>query len=153
MSEAQWAWLAGFIDGEGCLGIYREKDPRKGATYSAPRASLQIVNTHYGVIEHIRDFVGAGSVQHVRAVQKSNHNDQWRYMLRNNGDLARVLRRVRPHLIVKAAHADLMLAFVESRLSARGKGRYASFTPCEHELVDTLQTINEHRGRRRKVAA
>lgn len=56
--ETFWAWLAGFVDGDGCIGIYRQES--KGVVYQAAR--LVIAQKDRAVLDHIVAAVGAGSV-------------------------------------------------------------------------------------------
>ena len=143
--NSQWAWLAGIVDGEGSLGIYEEKDPRKGPEYSHPRATLQIVNTHQPTIQRCRDIIGDGDMRQVEDGD-ANHKPLHRLQVRRQETLERILPHMIPCLITKKAHAELVLEFVKSRLAAEGRGRYAEFTERERAIVSRLKEVNSGKG-------
>ena len=61
-SEIQKAWLAGFIDGEGYIGItfQRNKETRKSSATPKYHPFLIIVNTNKNILDIIMDFIGDG---------------------------------------------------------------------------------------------
>lgn len=61
-----WAYLAGFIDGDGSLGIYRSRS-------GAPACKVQIANINLEVLLKIKEFLGSGSIQTLRS-KESNFN-------------------------------------------------------------------------------
>ena len=139
--NVDWIWLAGFIDGEGSIGIYEEKDPRKGPDYSHPRAGLQIVNTHAESIARCRAIVGSGDARQVDDGD-ANHKPLHRLHIRRHEVLERVLAATLPYLTTRRRQAELCLEFVRSRQAAEGRGRYAEFTERERAIMAELKPLN-----------
>lgn len=57
-----WAWLAGFIDGEGYFGLFKHKHPhpRKGYMWTIV---LDIVSKDRWILEFIAEKTGMGMIQ------------------------------------------------------------------------------------------
>src|SRR5436853_7439102 len=61
------AWLAGFIDGEGYIGLVKHlpihaSKSRKPPTQDWYSSRLSITNTDRPVLEHIRQLIGRGTI-------------------------------------------------------------------------------------------
>ena len=132
-------YLAGFVDGEGALTIIRIGRPN-GRLYYRP--VLTIGNTHLGVLQAIKDFVGAGWICNGRE-KRTNRKQIWAYTLTSGEKLVPLLAALRPHLIVKAAQADEIMAFVKT---LRRKGRQKELSGAEIASRDArlfrLRTLN-----------
>jgi uncharacterized protein YerC len=102
--EAFAAYLAGFIDGEGYIGI--ESAPR-----GLGSVNITIANCEVSVLESIRERLGVG------AIYSQQQREHWRrrYVLKigNAHDCRLALRIVRPYLQIKGEAADAMLEHVE----------------------------------------
>lgn len=109
-SDSDAAYLAGIIDGEGCITILRRKHVERG---QRPRYALEVVviNTDVRLIEWLQARFG-GSVNR-RKIECDRWADSFRWRSSNLHSEA-ILRRVRPFLIIKAAQADLALKFRET---------------------------------------
>ncbi len=64
LNPEQKAWLAGFVDGEGYLGItfQRKKETRSQAASPHYHPYLVIANTNLPALSYIQEIVGAGKV-------------------------------------------------------------------------------------------
>ena len=107
MTEIERAWLAGFIDGEGSIGVYR----KKSASALHPHdfgVRLLVVNTNQPVMDYIKVLTGCGCSW----VSKKGFKPQWRPVHRWAcvGENARdIVRQILPYLKIKRAIADLIL--------------------------------------------
>lgn len=128
----QLAWLAGFIDGEGSIGIYNEKDKRKGSNYSRFRPSLQIANTNKNSLIFAKEIIGDGNVieQKGRYIKNPNNKICYVYNLRKPSKLVDILNLLIPFLKIKQRQAILLADYCDRRIAIKGKGRYA---PYENE--------------------
>lgn len=140
-SHEFWPWLAGFVDGEGSIGLAREADKRKGRDYCYYRPMLQIANCDKDALDLIHGMTGEGQIVHV-AGRTPKHREQWRYTLRRRGALLDVLTKLRPHLIVKARQADLVMLFLRSREVTWARGWYKPTTEGNHNLYRQLREAN-----------
>lgn len=101
LSPTELAYLAGIIDGEGCISF----QVRKGR-YVTP--TIQITNTDRRLTDWLLDHVDGGSVYR-RPGYKQNHKPT--YLWRCAGRIARdVLGDVRPFLLIKAEQADVVMS-------------------------------------------
>lgn len=96
------AYIAGFLDGEGSIMLYRRRD----------KAALRVgfANTDRPILEWISQVTACGSITFKRGNEAHKHG----YILQMNADAAAsLLRQIRPYLHIKAKQADLAIAFQE----------------------------------------
>lgn len=144
MNATAWAWLAGFIDGEGAIGIHRASDKRKGPNYHSFRATLQIVNTNRLALVQTLDIMELSSLN-IAALRRDSTkwSPAFHINIRELHSLARILPQLMPYLIIKQHQAELTLEFVRSRLAQNGRGRRAPYTERERQLHILLKELNK----------
>lgn len=109
LTEAELAWAAGLIDGEGCITITKDK-PRGQGISPQYKAWLIVANTYRPVIERLRSMFGLGSIQE----QKWPVSNKWKDRLTwscCSEQAKSVVEAVRPYLFIKARDADVLLEF------------------------------------------
>lgn len=101
MLDTDAAWAAGFIDGEGYLGIVYNT---RGEFY----AVLTVSNVAYEPIARLKELFGGD----VRAItpKSARAMPNWRYKAASDR-LEEILTRIRPYLLVKGDQADALLEF------------------------------------------
>lgn len=97
-------WLAGFVDGEGCIRLGCPDKHRK-AWYP----ELTIVQRDRAVLDRIRDFLGCGNVF---GPSKCRH-PFFSYKLSATSETEAVLRLLLPHLQVKQEQVEILLESLE----------------------------------------
>lgn len=99
MTESDFAWAAGLIDGEGCLFIYN----RKNKSYSA---LLTVTMTHVPTIEKLNSII-PGHFNY--KLSKHGHKGMltWRPY-----DTKYAIDKIYPYLVCKKAEADILLEFL-----------------------------------------
>lgn len=129
LSENERAYLAGIIDGEGTITIAAKKN-----TYYRPAVTISNTSTL------LRDWLSRRGFDIVLAIN-NNGRPYWRLMW-SGYQLDRFLSLVRPFLVIKARHCDLVLEFISIR---RAQSKRAP--PTEHMLaiVSILHWLNERR--------
>lgn len=117
MSVEEAAYVAGFMDGEGCLTIGRARrvESRSGFGYEA---LMTVSNTNLDVLKAIVVMAGNGKVQVSDKRKGLGHKTLYRIVFSAN-QIRHVLSQIRPYLIVKARQADILLAFLASKVSGR----------------------------------
>jgi len=116
MSE-ELAYLAGFLDGEGSIGMYKatRANMKEGFTY-VPH--VVVYNTNRESIERFQRVFGIGSVNsRSRPGEKTCY--QWDV---SNRSVIPVLKALRPYLTVKSRQADLVIEAAEISGTRRGHG-------------------------------
>ncbi len=117
LKETDWAWLAGFIDGEGHLGIrkgYTENDhkhhawSKEGWWWYNPRLSVH--NTHLPAMEKASFMLNTNVQQ--RKLQECNLVPMYSSEIGSRQELLRVLPMLIPYMIVKKELAENILKLV-----------------------------------------
>lgn len=120
-NETDIAYLAGFIDGEGCffIGIFDTKSAAGNVTPNY-HTYIKISNTNKEVMQWIAEkFSGTNyqqfkSTDRARKFEKEIHNIQF-----TGQTLNIILPKILPYLIVKKPHCEIMIkmrsTFVEHR--------------------------------------
>ena len=107
MTETEKAYLAGIIDGEGCIGIHKnhKKVLLRVHVYNTNRVLLEWIQDRFGIIIHDR-------------VRQANWKRQ--YSCQFNGIAALdLLKTVYPYLVLKKAQARIAFSYGET-LQASG---------------------------------
>jgi len=101
-------YLAGFIDGEGCIGIAKTKN---GMAKGRPRyfPFIAIVNSNLGILKIIKHMYPKG--RKIIEIKKTLGHKKI-YNLRIDGnELINILEDIMPYLIDKKRQAELVLEF------------------------------------------
>jgi hypothetical protein len=125
-TETELAYLAGFIDGEGCffIGIFDTKSA-SGNIARNYHTYIKICNTNKEVMQYIAyKFSGTNycqwkSTDRARKFDKEIHNIQF-----TGKNLNLILPKILPYLIVKKPHCEIMIKMrstfmANTRLSKR----------------------------------
>ena len=98
-------YLAGFVDGEGYLGLARIRRRQRSPEYCI---RLSIYNTNRMILEEIQRTTGGtmSVVGQRRADWKASYALIW-----TNAAAAKVIRKINPFLVVKAEQSEALLAF------------------------------------------
>lgn len=95
MDGHEAAYLAGFFDGEGCVGAYMQGEKVV--------LRISVSNTHHPSLLRFKAAFG-GSIQSIR--NHGNRKPQWQWIA--NGQRAKdALAAMRPYMNTKAAQADI----------------------------------------------
>ena len=126
--------LAGFIDGEGYVGL-----PANLTRNNFHRPTITIYNTHRGVLLQIREFVGFGQVY---TNKRRGPNCQPSHFFRAEGRrIAPLLEQLLPFLIVKREQAELVLEYI-----ARSRVRQTRRKTAEDmSIVASVKALNARR--------
>jgi hypothetical protein len=108
LREVEAAWLAALVDGEGTIGIYKERRPGNTVGYRY-LPTISVYNTHKGILDKIASIV-PGIVQ--LKDRSGRTRPLFKYTLQRRL-IPQFLHFVRPHLVIKQDQADLILAFIE----------------------------------------
>jgi hypothetical protein len=110
LSEAEAAWLAALIDGEGHVCVHRHPKPPGNYVF----ATVGVSNTFRALIEKVIDVAGVGNAG-IRQ-RPYGKNGKVCYEARfSSVAVSDILRQVRPYLIVKGQQADLVMELQDAR--------------------------------------
>jgi hypothetical protein len=137
LKETDWAWLAGFIDGEGHLGIkkaYATNNHKhhawsqEGWWWYGPRVSVH--NTHLPAMERAAFMLNANIQQ--RKMQEYNLIPMYSVEVASRQELQRLLPMLIPFLFIKRDLAESILKLVSL---PRGSG------PEKEEAYQAYQRV------------
>lgn len=108
LNTADAAYLAGFLDGEGCISICSgNKGGAKGSAY----LRVTLSNSNRDVLDWSKIVTGIGGITH-RGAQSKKHKEGFQFVVHGDGALT-LLKQLRPYLKIKTEQADLGIACQE----------------------------------------
>jgi hypothetical protein len=104
VKETDYAWAAGFLDGEGAIGIEKTGEPaRDGRTSFTGRViATQGIRAPLDKLKHMF----GGTIYTVR----NQYGEYWAWRVRGDGTLL-CLKSILPYLVLKQRQAELVIAF------------------------------------------
>ena len=100
--------VAAFVDGEGNIGIQKHVAPSGNYAY---HQYLYVVNTDIRLIEWLVENFG-GKIPNPKKGKKENHKDAYYWNL--NGSYSyKIIKKMRPYLILKQEQADCAIELYE----------------------------------------
>lgn len=133
MKEAEKAYLAGIVDGEGTVTL------SKNRSNQTPSPEVAIANNSLELLEWVRSRFGGTIVSKKKRLK--HHRDSYAWALRYDKALG-FLKKIRPYLIVKKAQADLILKYYKS--VTHRAGRYdACLLEKKMRLVAKIRKLNQ----------
>jgi len=140
LSEIEWAYLAGLIDGEGAVNI--DRTVKQQGRYTVYRPSLSIASTTPVLIDWCYERLPNGS-RYV-APQKNprwapQHRVLWVYRA-----ALHILRSVRPYLVLKGDQADIVLGMP---LSENGRWGFTDeIRAGQIEAWEAIRAVRRSKG-------
>ena len=126
-SEADRAYIAGFLDADGAIMAHIERNNEMIHRFRV-RVSIALYQSQDSVLEWIYKKLETGSVTKDRALYKWKTTDQ--------KSVQAVLTAVEPFLQVKKKQAELALTILDSSISSKRKLLYIA------TLADALCSLN-----------
>ncbi len=113
ITDINKAWMAGFIDGEGCLSIY--KQIRKNRPSPSWRPFVTIANTHRGCLNIFVENYGG----HIRFNSEKRSNkktgvkwsDSWSWYCPQSSIL-KLCNDLMPYFVIKKENAQILTTFI-----------------------------------------
>ena len=107
LNDVQSSWLAATVDGEGSVGIWRQRsNDRNGYKY---RPVVCVFNTNAAFLAQVSKLVDGW--YHIKQnPARPNHKTTWVVRVKDRAVPA-LLEQIKQHLIIKRKQADLVLEF------------------------------------------
>ena len=131
ITPTESAYVAGIIDGEGCIEFKwanRIRRDRKGSpTYKTLICRMEVSQVDGRLIDYLMETTAEGNRDMKRFPKNPNAQDQHRWRLSHHG-VYRVLKQVYKHLIVKREKAKLVIDHYDKKFFKKtfGKGKFGS---------------------------
>lgn len=133
LSDAEAAYIAGFIDGEGTISLNRLFKKHPHPTFYP---LVRIDNVNKEVLTWINERIG-GRLHHI-IEKRINHQNKWRLDTARTLEITELLKQLIPFLKVKRKHAEVLFEFCELRLNTAYRNR----TSTEFESFEKLREFN-----------
>lgn len=104
LSQADAAWLAGVVDGEGCIAW-----PRRHLLQSI---RLMVFNTNLDFLNRVHQVTGTGRVKQIKKA-KPKHTQAYVWSCHGQ-NATKVVEQILPHLIIKREAAEVALGLKEA---------------------------------------
>lgn len=111
LSKIELAYIAGIIDGEGYIGIYKRKNKNSNYQYQ-----IAISNTNFKLIRWINKKIKFGSVYYLE--KKDNRKPQLKYTIHGN-EAVLLLKNVLKYLIIKKKQAKIVISLSENKFNGK----------------------------------
>jgi hypothetical protein len=108
LTDYEWGYIAGLLDGEGTVDVRRHKKPNGYYHY----ARLRISNTDKNAIFWLVHKLGGLVVTYKPKIK--HYKTVYHYVLENSQNLKYVLIKLIPHLIIKRAKAEELVIFINA---------------------------------------
>ncbi|MDO8488058.1 MAG: hypothetical protein Q7S31_01955 [bacterium] len=148
LSETDKAWLAGFIDGEGYIGIVRikKKVTRQSSDTWRYYPWVIVTNTDTKVLADIQ--LAVSTEKQASLSRTEGHKPAFQVKISKFDDVAQFLEAVLPYLRLKQKQAQLLIDFCKHRKSAkiitgRGHRGMTSFGEIEEKIYLKLRELNK----------
>ena len=106
--QIDYAWAAGFLDGEGCVTLARVR--RTCGNRINYRARVHVVQNCLETLNTFRDRVGENCVL-AQLVHRESYNRPIYQLAYDGIHCYHLLKKLRPHLVRKGAEADVIFEF------------------------------------------
>jgi len=130
-------YVAGFIDGEGTIGLYKHKDKRIESGYSIS-AVVKISNTDKDILIKFQKQFG-GAIKKVQSTTPNGQKEVYSLAFYNFKKIQKILQYIKNDLILKRKQAKLMLEFCQSRL----KRSMQNYSKRELILLNSFPELNK----------
>lgn len=139
-STTDWARLAAFIDGEGCVSIQTSATTIKGKKYRTHVLRISVYNCNPKLAVWCRATFG--SRIHPRKARKSNWKPGFEWVAQS--DIAAwVLHGCLPYFLLKREQAEVALAFQETKKSYRRQGVPSEVLRDRNNLQGQMASLNK----------
>jgi hypothetical protein len=139
-----WAYAAGFVDGEGCIAVVRSFVSNRGRYQYG--VHIVVANRDRDVLEWMRSLWGGWVVA---VSQKGRSRSSWTWRCPTGLDAKPFLNGIRPWLRIKSRHCDNALAMIELLQRGRrtlGRAPLPQAWLDEQEALYWTQRELNHRG-------
>lgn len=132
-----FAYLAGFIDGEGCINIYKTT-PNKHHLKPRYELNVCIYNTHKPTMDYLQEIINSITKCNVRLRHRTGWKEHWKDSceIRCGTQQAKILlENVLPYMVTKKEQAKLALEFIKTKEIKKGN-QFRPLTKDESDFYD-----------------
>ena len=148
ITDTDIAWLAGIMDAEGSIGLYKNGNGNYYARVTITNTDIRMFDKIKNILEklHLSVYIKENERQKGR-----NWKPRWQMVFSGSTKPKKFLNTLMPYLVTKKLEAKLTLEFIESRSIKRYQNREGSLwskaplTKREQSLVDEVKNLKQVR--------
>lgn len=141
LSQLEIAYLAGIMDGEGCVSIMKSK-PLSNTSSPSHILRITIANTNKDLIDWLGVKMGGCTRRASRANYPSAWKDSWQWHIEGFKAME-FLCLVEPYLIIKKAQASIGIEFQKKKTLSTGKRLEKEEILFRDSFRNRLTTLNK----------
>ena len=134
------AYIAGILDGEGCITLSKKKDPTMKLGYGL-RPHIMVTNTNKSLIKYLRDTTDLGIIYEGK-LTNPKHKPNFRWQLWSL-QAQSLLKEVLPYLLIKRKQAELLLEYIDRCSGKKGGFLSASMLKYQAKTCDKMRKLNK----------
>jgi hypothetical protein len=140
MREEEKAYLAGFLEADGCISIRKfKRNKRRRKDYYG--GVVSIVNTNKGILEYFHKLIGKGTI-HVLCKGTAKWKRSYRYQI-NGREASKVLAEIRPYMKMKYKQADLFCEMYDVKQNHMTQEQYDKAEQRYEEIKVLVAALNK----------
>lgn len=137
LEKWQLAYIAGIIDGEGCITLALSHKIINVGKVPSPIVLVTMTNLDCVTTLHKITGVGRFTIIHGKRADSFQHKTAYRWNVRQRLEVYVLLKSICPYLVVKKRQADVVLEFVKRRMQD------ISIEEQDFELLRKVQKLNK----------
>lgn len=141
MSERDLSYIAGIIDGEGCISIC-STNPSKETQTPSHWCLINVTNTDYRLISYLQSYFKAGSISTRKS--KGNRKEAYSWVV-NGSNAMRVAEELLPYLLLKKEQAELLIELQKHKNLKKYRKTPADVLNYRRDLESRIRLLN-YRG-------
>lgn len=134
-------YLAGFIDGEGCITIDKLVRKNKTDNKKCFKLSMSVTNTYIKIIEEIHKQFGGYLIK----LQAPKGCKTYKKIIWEQSHAVKMVQKLLPYLKIKRKQAKLLIAYWNYRQKPHCNKRTESYYRNELKFINRMRKLN-HRG-------
>ena len=111
LPDWQKGWIAGMVDGEGNIGVYRYKNDARDTA----KGHVAVYNTHCATLNMICTLTQLGNVRLVSKAE-SNNKASWIWSIQSAIDIYTFLGELTKYIFTKRQQAELLLEWCNGKI-------------------------------------
>lgn len=143
IADVKLAYLAGIIDGEGCffIGRFKQKKFNKESVY-AWHNMIKITSCDESLILWLEANIGGAKESRSRWTSKKKFNRPVYAWTATGIMLDYLLPLIKPFLVIKTKHCDVMLEYRKTSLAYKNKPLTEEILQKRFDLIKQMRNLN-----------
>jgi len=140
LTETEKAYIAGLLDGEGCIGVFRQKIKNRTHEYNFG-ARVIITNSNFPVICWLKEKTGIGCAYEYNKSYKENWNKVHRWQVTSR-KARTFIKTIYPYLIIKKEIANVVLKLPVHK-KWEGRERTINQYQAQYKIFELAKVMNK----------